>query len=191
MTVNKVVVDTDPIAGPSCGKSGQALSFTLNPANTVNATSYSWWFSGASQSITPSASGKSCVVVPNQYFTSGSVCVGVRLNGAPYYAQYCKAIGTCSARMGEDELINNTIEAALSIYPNPSAQGQSIVLDASNYNAIPTRVQIINSMGETVLENSNTDIQTTLSVATLNAGTYTVKAIFEGQTITKRLVIVK
>ncbi len=189
LTINKVVVGTDPIAGPSCGKSGQALSFTLNPANTINATSYSWWFTGASQSITPS--GTSCIVMPNQYFTSGAVCVGVQLTGAPYYVQYCKAIGTCSARIGEDELINNSIQEALSIYPNPSAQGQSVVLDASNYNAIPSRVQIINSIGETVLENSNPYIQTTLSVATLNGGTYTVKVIFDGQTITKRLVIVK
>ena len=190
--INTVVTNIDPVLGPNCGASGKSISFEINAANRVNATSYSWWFSGASQSVTPSASGTSCIVIPNQYFTSGSVCVGVHLNKAPYYVQYCKAIVKCNARFGEEEFEEiSSLEEMVSIYPNPAQNQENIIVNSPNNISAPLKIQFLNTLGEIVLETTNTDYQTTMATTSLTNGMYLVKLIFEGNSITKQLVIFK
>jgi hypothetical protein len=176
------------ISGPSCGVKGQTLSFTLDPSKRVGATSYSWWFTGSSDLVTPSADKTSASVKLSQYFTSGDVCVGVNTSAAPFYKQYCKTVTTCaSLRVAEEELVEvNSIQ----LYPNP-AHDDVVVLDASQSSEVPTRIQILNSIGEIVWEQQVTQTQTLLNTKDLSNGTYSVKFFFNQNTTIKRLVIMK
>ncbi|NJM78846.1 MAG: T9SS type A sorting domain-containing protein [Flavobacterium sp.] len=113
--INAVVVTPqDDIIGASCGNPLQSLTYQVNPALKVNATSYNWFFRGAKQSLTVSADGSSCTVVPTK--GEGQICVGIRYSTGTSYVQYCKTITSCSARTIQ--------ENTLSVYPNPSKNGQ-------------------------------------------------------------------
>ena len=189
-SVKKVIVSNDPISGPTCGKINQSLSYEINPANRTDASSYSWWFTGASQSVTPSVSGTSCVVLTNKYFNTGEICVGVRLTKAPYYIKYCKAVGTCANRLGdleEGQIVNSEV---VNVFPSPSVAG-FVTIDASGINATPQSIQIINNLGEIVSQTQTTDLQTQISTVNLAQGTYTVKTIFFNHTVISKLIITK
>ncbi len=106
-----VVVTAPPIpvgdiAGPDCASKNTAISFTLDPSKRVNATNYSWWVNGATQSISPVAGTPYAVNIqtgPN--FVTSQVCVGVGYSGAPYYTSYCKTVTLCSnARISADDM---------------------------------------------------------------------------------------
>jgi hypothetical protein len=114
-TAITVVVNAAPIgdiAGPDCASKNTTVTFTLDPSKRANATNYSWWVNGATQSITPVAGSPFSVNIqtgPN--FVTSQVCVGVGYSGAPYYTSYCRTVTLCtSAKISaEDFSSDNTI----------------------------------------------------------------------------------
>jgi hypothetical protein len=177
------------ISGPSCGVKGQTLSFTLDPSKRVGVTSYTWWFTGSSDLVTPSADKTSASVKLSQYFTSGDVCVGVNISAAPFYRQYCKTVNTCaSLRTVEEEEFKE--QKNIQIFPNPAGD-QIVLVDVGTTNEIPSKIQLVNNLGNIVWESDAVQKQTALNTATLENGTYSVKIYFTHETSIQRLVIMK
>lgn len=141
-----VTASTAAITGPACGSNGQTLQFVLSAINRVNATSYSWWYGGSMQRLTPVAgSNFTANMVTGTNFSSGQVCVGVNYNAAPWYATYCVTVAKCAnLREGEDEVFNIT-------YENPFSN--STVVNIGNSTA---KIQIYNGSGALVKELSET-----------------------------------
>jgi hypothetical protein len=88
--------------------------FELNAKNQANATGFSWWCNGSTQSITPAGSKATYNFGP--YYTGGSVCVGVNYSVSPWYKSYCKPVAICApgARAAGAEQADNLV------FPNPA-----------------------------------------------------------------------
>jgi len=71
--------------------------FELNVANLTNASSFAWWCTGSTQSMTP-VSGQPYKISINfgPNFSGGQVCIGVNYSAAPWYRQFCKAVTVCT-----------------------------------------------------------------------------------------------
>ena len=78
-------------AGPDCVLPNDVKVYEVNSADLVNATSFSWWCTGSTQSITP-VTGQPGKVTINfgPGFTGGQVCVGINYPADPWYKQFCK-----------------------------------------------------------------------------------------------------
>lgn len=115
--------DADLI-GPDCVRLNDVKTFEVNARNLPNATAFSWWCNGATQSITPTQPGKASYNFgPN--FTGGSVCVGINYSAAPWYRQICKNVTVCAAgaRVGTGDLLDNPV------FPNPTHDLFTFVAD--------------------------------------------------------------
>lgn len=87
---------TSDLIGVNCVTVNGVTTFELNAAKRVNATAYSWWCNGSTQSIVPTTGQPwKATYSFGQWFTGGDVCVGVNYSGSPYYAQFCKTIRIC------------------------------------------------------------------------------------------------
>ena len=83
------------IIGPDCVVANDVKVFEVNPNSLANATAFSWWCTGSTQSNTQMAPGKvSFNFGPS--FTGGQVCVGINYSVAPWYQQFCKTITVCT-----------------------------------------------------------------------------------------------
>ena len=185
--VKSIVANPDVIIGSTCGLPLQEYTYEINPANKVNATVYSWWFTGSAASVVRSGDGTSAKVKLSPSFSSGEVCVGVNLSVAPYYVQHCKAVSSCTAPTTPATMAAPVPEVM--IYPNPAAT--NFTVQASIINALPTRIEVSNSYGEIVLETSMAGLQTIISVDGLKEGIYSVKTYFVNDISTQRLLIIK
>ena len=118
---------TNPMAnliGPDCAAKNALVGFEVNTGQLANATNFSWWFTGSSQSITPTQPGKATFNFgPN--FSGGQVCVGINYSAAPWYQSFCKTITECpsSARTGSGDVADNFI------FPNPTHDRFSFVAE--------------------------------------------------------------
>ncbi|MCU0430029.1 MAG: Ig-like domain-containing protein [Cytophagaceae bacterium] len=139
----QVTTPSSPILGPSCARPNQTLSFELSSAVMSSAKGVSWWFSGSSQRVTPSASGNSCVVVTSQYYTNGEICAGVKIAQAPYFVKYCKALSSC-AREGYE--VTPEEYSSDMVYPNPSADG-IFHLSMKDDGTIPYNIDLLDARG--------------------------------------------
>jgi chitinase len=106
------------ITGPDCAAVNAVLTYELSAANRANATSYSWWCTGSTQSVTPVA-GQPFKATINfgPWFSGGDVCVGVNYSAAPWYKQFCKTVSKCVSRLsaeGWNEVPENAV------FPNPT-----------------------------------------------------------------------
>ena len=81
------------ITGPDCVIANDVKVFQLAAADRANATGYSWWVNGSTQSITPGATG-TVTVNFGPYFTGGQLWAGVNYSVSPWYKQFSKK---CSA----------------------------------------------------------------------------------------------
>ena len=115
--------DADLI-GPDCVRTSDVKVYEVNARNLPNATNFSWWCNGSTQSITAGPAGKATYNF-GQWFTGGSVCVGINYSAAPWYKQICKNVTVCApgARTGAAELADNLV------FPNPSHDRFSFVAD--------------------------------------------------------------
>ena len=115
--------DADLI-GPDCVRPNDVKVYEVNARNLPNATNFAWWCNGSTQSITPGPTGKATYNF-GQWFTGGSVCVGINYSAAPWYKQICKNVTVCApgARTGASELADNLV------FPNPSHDRFSFVAD--------------------------------------------------------------
>ncbi|WP_234733805.1 Ig-like domain-containing protein [Tellurirhabdus bombi] len=115
---------TADLIGPDCVSKNAVQTFELNASKLTNATNFSWWCTGSTQSITAVQPGKASINF-GPWFTGGQVCVGVNYSAAPWYAQYCKSIAVCgSARVGisAEERSGTGV-----VFPSPSSESFTFV----------------------------------------------------------------
>ncbi len=167
-TMTPILTSGDPIIGPHCGSPGQTLSFQVGQTGLSNVSGYSWWLSGTSGQVTPSANKQSCTVVLSNYFKTGEVCLGVNLQAAPYYKQFCKALSACATRSGEEEMI----DATTIIYPNPVLKGTSCYINTGAFPSGEASIKIVNAQGTTVTEQRYAQLPSSISVNELRQGQY-------------------
>ena len=117
---------TEDIIGSLCASINNVKTYTLSSANMTNATTYAWWCTGSTQSITPvSGQPQSVSINFGQWFTGGQVCVGVNYSASPWYKQYCKNVTVCSAsgRISINEMFlikEASTDTEDIVFPNPS-----------------------------------------------------------------------
>lgn len=85
----------------------------------------------------------------------------------------------CYLGVSENEYLN------VSVYPNPNTG----ILNIDN--ALNSRVNVVNVLGETVLSTTITSAQQTLDISTLAEGTYYVKVMTQNGSVTKSVNLVK
>jgi rhamnogalacturonan endolyase len=96
------VLSTANIIGASCLKTNTVHAYSVNSSLTAGATNYSWWYTGPTVTITPTAGNPSSIsLATNAYVGGGELCVGVNYSAAPYYKQYCIALAPCAARLAD------------------------------------------------------------------------------------------
>ena len=132
VTVNASTPPPNPTAdiiGPDCVVANDSKLFELNASKLPNATNFSWWNTGSTQSITQ-VPGQPHKVNINfgPWYNAGQACVGVNYSAAPWYQEFCKTVSVCStARLGVVE--EETSETAGVVYPNPSSVSFTFTAD--------------------------------------------------------------
>ena len=190
ITVEAPVVNTDKIIGADCAAANANVVYELNASYRTNATNYSWWFSGSQATITPfSGMPYKVNVTLANYYSGGSVCVGVNLNIAPYYVSYCKAVGVCGARLGVDNLMlsEELSNEEASIFPNPT--NADFIFIESNRSI--EKIEIKDAMGTVIKEINTISSEYPIAIDGLAIGTYIVKISTENNIVTKKLIIVR
>jgi hypothetical protein len=164
------------IEGPACGSRNQTLTFELSAANRVNASSYNWWYNGASASITPVAGMRYKVnIATGPYFGAGQVCVGVNLNGAPYYRSFCKPVTVCSGgRIGD--------VVSVQVLPNPTTNTFQVLTTEA-----VASYSVVNFQGAVVLRSGAVRNSRSITMGTeLGKGSYLLLLNYQsGKTETK------
>lgn len=118
-------VTSDNIVGPNCAAINSAVVYEVNVNRRVNATSYSWWYTGTTQNITPVSSAPyRATLNTGSGFRSGQVCVGVNYSQSPWHVTYCKPISVCAsgARQASSEIVTSEPRRELQVSPNPFDQ---------------------------------------------------------------------
>jgi aryl-phospho-beta-D-glucosidase BglC (GH1 family) len=117
---------TADIIGPDCVYANAVQVYEVNSSRMANATNFSWWCNGSTQSITPTQPGKASFNF-GPWFTGGQVCVGINYSASPWYAQYCKNVALCApgARAGVDDITDHIV------FPNPTTDRFSFVAERS------------------------------------------------------------
>ncbi len=182
ITVN-VNLATADLTGPSCGNNNASLTYEVAVSKRVNATGYSWWYSGSTQSFTAvSGSPYKAVMTTGTNFTAGQVCVGINYSSWPWYSSYCVNVGVCSgAKTGA--LLTEFHEEPVSSYPNPFAEQTVISLPSTSPDAY---IQVYNMKGLEVFS-GNVHGQLTIG-EDMEAGMYLVKISSNGTSNTLRIV---
>lgn len=115
VVVNSVTNTGEDLIGVNCVRTNGVAVFELSAANRVNATNYSWWCNGSTQSIVPLAGQPwKATYSFGKWFTGGNVCVGVNYSQSPWYKQVCKNVTLCSVRSA------NLLVPKNMSYPNPT-----------------------------------------------------------------------
>ncbi|MBD2752371.1 Ig-like domain-containing protein [Spirosoma validum] len=86
---------TADLIGPACVYKNAVQVFEVNASKLANATSFSWWSTGSTKSITVVQPGKASIDFGPD-FSGGQVCVGINYSASPWYMQYCKDIAVCA-----------------------------------------------------------------------------------------------
>ncbi len=127
-TVAPPASTTAPVVGPDCARPNHLKLFEVNAAHLTNATAFSWWCTGSTRTLTPTAGQPSKLTIDfGPWFNGGDVCVGVNYSAAPWHKQYCKTVSVCApgSRVGisEDETVG------LLVSPNPTNRAFTVVVD--------------------------------------------------------------
>jgi hypothetical protein len=121
--------ESDPtadIVGPNCVYKNAVQLFEVNASKMANATTFNWWCTGSTRSVSTPQPGKASFDFGPD-FTGGQVCVGINYSVAPWYAQYCKNVTVCPG--------NPT---------TPTNQAPSVSLTSPSNNAIFTAPATVN-----------------------------------------------
>ncbi|MCU0431467.1 MAG: cellulase family glycosylhydrolase [Cytophagaceae bacterium] len=170
-TTTTTPISSGPIIGPDCGRPNSSMTFELSADRRAIATSYTWWYSSYSSSVTsPAGMPWRATVNTGVYFTAGQMCVGTNLNVSPWYTSYCKNVASCSgARDMEDEEWVET--AVLQVAPNPSNEQFLLTADQDIIS-----IQALNSLGQLVWESGALSMGAERSFGEdFNNGMYTIK----------------
>jgi len=167
-----------------CVSTAPAISsVTVNPLPTVLATTNSSVLC-TGQSVTLTASGASTytwntsstassIVVSPTVTTSYSVN-GTNANGCIGTALLTQSVSACTG-------INSLLVSGegINIYPSPSKG--TITVDLNNFNGDETQIQILNSLGQTVLSENIQQKQTLFNIENFSSGIYFVKISQQGK----------
>ena len=177
------------IVGANCGTKNTSATFELSSANKVNATSYSWWFTGSSQSLTPVSSDPSKVVINfGSSFTSGDLCIGVNYSVSPWFKQYCKTLTSCGAKAGDSFSSESTEVSLLTIAPNPSSGAFTITMPEP-----VSSFTVVNDLGAVLYIGNAMEAGASISLGEqFSAGLYTVFIHYaNGKTDARKLQKIK
>jgi Cellulase (glycosyl hydrolase family 5)/Bacterial Ig domain len=174
VVVNAVSTGANLI-GVDCVNKNAVTIFELSAANRVNATNYSWWANASTSSIVPvSAQPWKATYSFGQWFTGGNVCVGVNYSQAPWYAQFCKNVTTCSSA----RLVAKNNESVGIVSPNPSVNVFNILADKNIQSA-----QVFDQLGtERINLGAFENGQSLNFGATLPAGIYFLQMTYADRT---------
>lgn len=129
------------LIGPVCVAKNEVKTYELAAAHLTNATNFSWWVTGSTQSITPVSTGKVAVNF-GPWFTGGQVCVGVNYSTAPWHKQICMSVTVCpGARIGVSDA-ENLVSSGV-VFPNPSRESFTFIADKNI-----REMGIINQLGQ-------------------------------------------
>ncbi|MCU0431639.1 MAG: Ig-like domain-containing protein [Cytophagaceae bacterium] len=175
VTVTVSAAPTATIIGPDCSAPFSTISFELNANRRTNVTSYTWWFTGSAASVTPvSGSPFRVTIQTGQYYNGGQVCVGTNLNVAPFYVSHCKTITRCSGARAGDESEWMEGAQALSVSPNPSASGFTLVADADI-----AYFEVISMLGKVVWKGQSVLSQEQVQFGdNMENGVYTLRLVY-------------
>jgi len=165
------------ITGPDCAAVNAVQTYELSAANRANATSYSWWCTGSTASLT-SPAGQPFKVSINfgPWFAGGDVCVGVNYSAAPWYRQFCKPVAKCgNTRLSAEgwmEVPENTV------FPNPTTGAFTFVADRS-----VRALRLFDALGRSHLQHGPLAPNQRLTFGeALEAGTYLLRIEYTDQT---------
>lgn len=147
----KTSVPAADISGPVCASNNQTITYELSPAKRANATGYGWYFTGSTQSFTPS--GYQTTLVTGNNYGAGQVCVGVSYSAAPHYTSYCITVPKCTSlreALVEDDF--TTVSEIVSA-PNPFQSNSTILFPNQNETA---KVKVMDASGAVMLETEAT-----------------------------------
>ncbi|GAB3893986.1 Ig-like domain-containing protein [Spirosoma agri] len=160
------------LIGADCARPNDVRVYEVNARNLPNATQFSWWFMGSSQSISATQAGKASYTF-GPSFTGGQVCVGINYSVAPWYSQYCKPVSVCStgARAGADDVANNPV------FPNPTNDQFTFVADRDIHS-----MSVANQTGREQLRLGSTKAGQTITFGDqLSPGIYLLHIRYENQ----------
>lgn len=186
--VTEVLTPAGDIIGANCGTKNTSATFELSAANKVNATAYSWWYTGSSQSLTPVNSDPSKVVINyGSGFTGGDLCIGVNYSVSPWYKQYCKTLTSCGTRAGDFSSEASEV-SPLTVAPNPSSGAFTITVS----EAVNT-FTIVNDLGAILYTGNAMEAGASISLGEqFAAGLYTVFIHYaNGKTDARKLQKIK
>ncbi len=155
------------------GSASPTVAFTNN---STDATTYSWDFGdgvGSSTATSPSYTYPPSGGTYNVVLTATNSC------GTNQSTQVVTIIST--------GINNNSIDAIINIYPNPST-GLFKITNSSNSKIL---VEVYNVIGEIVFSKEITSQNSTLDLSSFNAGVYSMKITGNMNTIFKKLLIDK
>src|SRR5690606_11487871 len=155
-----------------------SLNFTPTGGSTNN-TTYTW-LTGDGNSINSTAEGAEYV-----YQAAGKYCVTmIARNDAGCECSSTKCV-TINTNLNDAESMNN----AVSIYPNPNSGIFTVELALANYEQMT--INVYNTIGElvkTIVVDSN---NTTVDLSDHASGVYTVKVIAGNQIATKKITVTR
>jgi hypothetical protein len=163
---------TADLIGPDCVAKNAEQIFEVNVSKLPNATAFSWWCTGSTQSITVTQPGKATFNF-GPYFTGGQVCVGINYSAAPWYQSFCKNVTVCSpsARLGADDIADNFV------FPNPTNGQFSFVAE----RAIQS-MNVVDQLGHEHLKLGSAKAGQTVTFGEqLSAGIYLLHIQYETQ----------
>ena len=163
------------VTGPDCAAVNSVQTFEVAAANRTNATSYSWWCTGSTQSLTPVAGQPWKVTISfGPSFTGGQVCVGINYSADPWYKQFCKTVAVCSGTpvpTNQAPTVSLTAPANNATYTAPATI--TLAANASDADGSISKVEFYNG---TTLLGTNTTAPYTYSWTNVAAGNYTITA---------------
>jgi M6 family metalloprotease-like protein len=170
------------ITGPACAGNNTTITYELAASKRVNATSYGWYFTGSTQSFTPSATTQyQATLVTGNNYGQGQLCVGVGYASAPYHTTYCITLPKCATSREASFEESESLTLQPVGFPNPFASETTINLAAPD-----SKIEVYNASGilveETIASGSFTFGQH------LASGIYFVKVTTGNKTETLKVV---
>jgi hypothetical protein len=136
-----------------------------------------------------STNGKICITgyhsgAPPLYFGTTSLYTSASSTAVLFIAETNVATTSCSI---STSVSDPDINSDILFYPNPATNSIQFISSLNRINSI----QIINALGQIVLNDTFHEITGTISLASLDAGSYFIKWTSDVKSITNKLLIIK
>ncbi|MCU0431203.1 MAG: Ig-like domain-containing protein [Cytophagaceae bacterium] len=163
------------IIGNDCLSKNQIVSFSVNAQHRPGATGFTWWFNGSVSYIATNPSNPwNAEVSTGPWYTGGQVCVGINYNVSPWYKQFCKTVSLCPSSNRESDELAALAASNVILSPNPTQD----MVRVEGARTI-TQVQLVNALGEELLQESVNAKIWNISLSGYKSGMYFLKVRFE------------